>query len=734
MSFHETDEARKSADVATKNKRGRKRKNSFPAEVVRARPGDGSMAKGLVPSGVVGGSSVPASPRKAAVDEAKDNSGCRTGRWSSEEMAFCDKLISFFKMGQLPLSRGVKLNDFLASMLKSKQSRLTKKMKNAKLSSNTFTCSSSHILDTADCREFSELEENFMHSIQDPKERAELKFHMKKEWRDMFSKFSVNIGQPLDADAWLNSIEEMDRRISMARDASRMTRRKLMMGYALCQDTQSTEEGVFIERTPSEMAAAQSIEPLRSSSNHVGLDATETDEFLSALLNEEFNGDPNIEDCFSHGNYDHELNGKSGRLHSSPFLSKVTSYIKRHSVPFEHVDVWVPNYTPGTDDNNSNKCRLSFAGSVTTETEIPFTGRGPSQRLDSDSQFNLLSFGDYSQKFSFLVGCGLPGRVFESGNPRWEHCVQNHQNRLFERAGGACQWGIKTVAAVPLPSPNVGRIVVALYSRHERIRDDNLLLKLRDEFTSFLPTPKWKLVVDISHPTPMDRTLQSNNSHMGSSAPAHRPKSSSEHVRDSRIEEIVNILGEEMPSDTSPTGASHLHGMMSLRLLLLRSNRSRGEEETVRTLLNSFSSYSMSGRPRNDIATMITRDYMFLMEMHSRASPSTHSQFPLQHHQHSNAHANHAMQLTNQVSPQIPSYSRMKHQNDEKYHQTAERTTQMNVNTNNDVFLPLNDTKISFFSLADIDDNFRPDSPTLSPIVPTVGTNTQGDSLSIVSN
>ena len=115
--------------------------------------------------------------------------------------------------------------------------------------------------------------------------------------------------------------------------------------------------------------------------------------------------------------------------------------MKRHSVPFEHVDVWVPNYTAGELNGSDKTCLLSFAGSVTTETEILFPGRGPSQKMDEVSQFNLNSFSDYSQKLSFDVGCGFAGHVFENGKPCWE-ILQNQQNsNRFECLGGAKQWG-----------------------------------------------------------------------------------------------------------------------------------------------------------------------------------------------------------------------------------------------------------------------------------------------------
>ena len=118
-------------------------------------------------------------------------------------------------------------------MLKSKQTRLTKKMKNAKLSSITFTPSFSYIESDSECLAFSKLEDNFFKAIQDPRELAELKFHMRYKWRDMFCNFCVETGKKLDTDAWLTSVDEMDRRIAIARNASQMKRRKIMMVNAM---------------------------------------------------------------------------------------------------------------------------------------------------------------------------------------------------------------------------------------------------------------------------------------------------------------------------------------------------------------------------------------------------------------------------------------------------------------------------------------------------------------------
>lgn len=448
MSFREIDEARKTAVALASSRRGRKRKSLDP-------PCDSSNLD----------------------DKASYVSERRTGRWTTEEMTYCDQLIAKFEQGQLPLIDGVKLNEFLGNMLKSKQSRLTKKMKNAKLSSRTFVRTAGYITDPNEVREFSELEESFYQAIQCHQERAEIKFHMQKEWREHFSQLCVAIGQPLDADAWLSSVEEMDRRLSQARDAARMARRKVMMSFALRADSRNREEGVFIEKTIEEQQEADVVsESLLNGSD----EAKVTEEMLSLIA------EKSLLDSNQHNFGLLDMNGKSTLLHSAPFLSKVISYIQRHNVPFEHVDVWVPSFVPSSDAQQENGsgapvCRLCYAGSATVEKVVGLDGK-TSSTMSVEDQFNLFAFGDYSQKFSFDVGCGLPGRVYHSGLPTWEQNVQNAPRHHFERCGGAVQWGIKTVLGIPIASPNVGRIVVTLYSLQDRLKDQDLVVRLSEEF------------------------------------------------------------------------------------------------------------------------------------------------------------------------------------------------------------------------------------------------------------
>jgi hypothetical protein len=456
MSFREIDETRRTAAALASSKLGRpkKRKGGAGSDPASA-PSSGSGTGG----GDAGAGTAP--------DDLGGFSDRRTGRWTTEEMAFCDKLMQFFAEGLIPVANGIKLNEFLGNMLRSKQSRLTKKMKNAKLSSKVYQRGRGYLL-ADEAREFSLLEEGFFHSVSDQHERAEIKFHMQREWREQFTQVCASLGQPVDAERWLVSVEEMDRRASQAKDAARMAKRKLMMGVALKADSQNTEQGVFIEKTAAEERAIASGGGGYSAASVGGGDGVDED-LLSMLVEEAAQAYSPL-----------DLNGKSSLLHSAPFLAKITAYLQRHSVPFEHVDVWVPSYVG--EGGELSVCRLCYAGCATADKVLEFDGK-TARSLNPDESFNFHAFGDYSQKFSFDVGCGLPGRVYESGRPTWEQSVHNAPHSHFERCGGARQWNIRTVLGIPVASPNVGRIVVTFYSCLDRTKDEDLVSRLSDECT-----------------------------------------------------------------------------------------------------------------------------------------------------------------------------------------------------------------------------------------------------------
>jgi hypothetical protein len=108
--------------------------------------------------------------------------------------------------------------------------------------------------------------------------------------------------------------------------------------------------------------------------------------------------------------------------------------------------------------------------------------------------------------------------------------------------------------------------------------------------------------------------------------------------KDTRINEVITLLGKFMPSDPQSISSPFLSGFMSLRLLLLRQARSMDEEELVRTMLDSYSSFYSGGRDGSDIALMLARDFMYL-----NGSQST------QNNQYSNMHHN-MMNSTQQLN------------------------------------------------------------------------------------
>jgi hypothetical protein len=574
MSFNEIDEARKEEASMANKRKGKKRKE-------------------------------PSSSDNLSDPSQASEFNCRTGRWTNEEMNLCDKMIEMFTAGSLPLSDGTRLNDFLATMLKSKQSRLTKKMKNANLSGKTFKKDSGYIADIEQCKQFSHCEDAFFQSLISPVERAEIRFHMQKEWRELFSSFCVSLGQSLDADQWLSTVEEKEKRESMAKDAIRLARRKKMMGIALTQDGQNPEQGVFVDMELSGQGLTG------HDSNYTT--SLENDDFLSLLH------DKSVSASSSTSKKAKPNNKHRHCCHySSPFLGTIISYLQRHQCPFEHVDAWVPSFVPdseanqgsGTDQNST--CRLCFAGSATSEVQVPMEGVGSTQLLSSDEQYNLLSFGDYSQKFSFNVGCGLPGRVYESGVPAWEQSVHNAPHNHFERCGGAIQWGIKTVVGIPVPSPTVGRIVVVAYSVHDRQKDQELVGRLYEEFRKLVPSPKWKLVVDIgSQPIQKGQVVNQN--------------STESEMNTKQVEDLVALLGQHMPHNQSYPHAAHLSEFMSCRLMLLKPLRTQEEEDAVSTLMSSYNSYLRSGRDESDIAMMIARDFTFLKQQQQQHQPQSNN-------------------------------------------------------------------------------------------------------------
>ncbi|KAL7534968.1 hypothetical protein ACHAXR_006183, partial [Thalassiosira sp. AJA248-18] len=629
-------------------------------------------------------------PRRSV--QCYDPSQPRTGRWSDEEILFRDTLISHFLSGNLPLSNGLKLNDFLPVMLKSKQSRLAKKMKHAKLSTKYFYPKMCCVSTVQCAQELSRMERDFVASIPDPVERSEVAFHMSAQWREHFAQRCHSLRIAFDGHKWLGSVEDMERRLAFEKERHRLVKRRFMMGKAMEKDGKSLEQGVFVNgdnngREEFELVVEKSVSNSggRRNSFSGDLDGCGAGGISSGVGGKDKEGSVNVWSS-------NEPNFK----HAAPFLAGIASYIERNGVPFEHVDVWVPSFVEGAStqaaaDNASSSSssiaapsppngnfRLCFGGSVTMGVQIVNSNGGgdetstsssssntatnttsssnnnkPMKRLsltpDEKSNFGL--FGDYSEKFSFNSGCGLPGRIYKSGIPAWEQFVSEAHPGLFERRGGAVQFGVKTALGMPIDSPNVGRVVLVLYSKYDRPKDERLVWRMMTDLKLLNPCPRWKLVVEVDSPCAVggeggkssssslqapppaataaaagDFGVWSNpakgytRSDSASSAASGAPSSHNSvggggaitNTKDKLIQDLILLLGESIPSNLNSPLGQQLQHIMPLRLILLRGNKRSPEEEAlIDTVLVLYESYTHAGRSRSDIAVMVARDFQF---------------------------------------------------------------------------------------------------------------------------
>jgi hypothetical protein len=591
-----------------------------------------------------------------------DPSVPRTGRWTDEELTFRDTIITHFLEGSLPLSNGLKLNDFLANILKSKQSRLTKKMKHAKLSTKYFRIKHGYIQDIAKAKEFSEQECNFITCVSDPVERSEIQFHMQKEWRDHLAERCTYLRIMLDAEKWLQSVDQMDRRVVLEKNQSRMNKRRMLMGKALETDVADSIPGVFINQ---ESRTDDSLFEMDGDLSNLNGENGDFGKYLMSMMDEGggSGGSSNAIGAKKKSHAESHRVSDPNFRYAAPFLAAITSYMERNGIPFEHVDLWVPSVTPPAYDrelgsapqmapmgsganlsamagsNDSGACRLCFAGSATLSTQVVESSINSSNStaslsnveekqnssksvapLSDDEIFNFSLYGDYSEKFSFSVGCGLPGRVFKTGIAAWEQFVTNAPCHMFERRGGAMQFGVKTALGLPIESPNVGRIVLVMYSKYNREKDEELVNRVVKDMGLFNPCPRWKLVVSVQTPASGD-----NQGTSMLSAPPSKLENASNNslsTKQNQINQLISLLGESMPSasESNTPLAQMINSIMSLRLILLRPNRSDEEDQLVDTILVLFQSYISAGRSKEDIVLLVTRDYDFHIQHNQRVS------------------------------------------------------------------------------------------------------------------
>mmetsp|Transcript_12452 Transcript_12452/g.28774 ORF Transcript_12452/g.28774 Transcript_12452/m.28774 type:complete len:336 (+) Transcript_12452:355-1362(+) len=184
-----------------------------------------------------------------------------------------------------------------------------------------------------------------------------------------------------------------------------------------------------------------------------------------------------------------------------------------------------------------------------------------------------------------------------------------------------------------------------LYSRNDRTRDPEMVRRITEELTKLMPTPKWKLVVDVgSAPPKLD-----------------------EKAADKRIPDMIKLLAENTPTHGNSPFSPYLPGFTALRLLLLKRNRSSEEIDLANTMLDSYSSYLSSGRNSSETAWMVARDYMLLTQsssQHTTVLPQNNLQ-PIHQQQHQPDRQQQIVQHhnpTQQRAPQVQQHQPMQQQ------------------------------------------------------------------------
>ncbi len=473
----------------------------------------------------------------------------RTGRWTNEESALVEFLVAKFDQGLLPLPHGIKLNEFLGDMLLCKSSRLTKKMKNAKLSTRSFVLGKACAQFTQRDREkLSMLQESFLSSLSSESTRLVLKLNLAKQWRTHFYNICLQVGYPLVQEkAWNASLQELDRRAAKAEEVVRNIRRR-KMGLSSQYDggnfvnpnqvfdslndprtsymatttgsissnekSRSNSHASVVSNEPKVRTVSANDEDqlqvnnfgdrgnpfmgmgrprtlstdisISSAGNRTGRGRSFSEDF-DALLDVLTEEPPGADDTTKKSTAADEK-PKAASNFCGPLLESILNYIESSNLPFHHVDLWVPSFSSG---------EKGYSKSVDID-QLSLYHAGFSSRRDiSDEMTRMLhEFGVYSSYFSFEPGKGLPGRVYASGIVSWECEVHNQDPANFVRVEGAELYGVKTAVAIPLSSEMVGRIVVLLYSCDNVPENPSLARDIVAELTRYSLEPKWKLVLD----------------------------------------------------------------------------------------------------------------------------------------------------------------------------------------------------------------------------------------------
>ncbi len=157
-----------------------------------------------------------------------------------------------------------------------------------------------------------------------------------------------------------------------------------------------------------------------------------------------------------------------------------------------------------------------------------------------------------------------------------------------------------------------------------------------------MPSPKWKLVVDVG--------LVSSHDSMGE-----------DYEGGSDARELADLISNQMPDDKNSPLAGLLPGFTSLRLLLLKPNRTERENELLDRALSLYRQYKQSGHAEESLASMICRDFMQLSRQDSTHNTTTRNQSASYRYSSNDGSSMLPSQSMNESQP-IPSAQHMKQQ------------------------------------------------------------------------
>ena len=512
---------------------------------------------------------------------ASEEVDIRNGRWTKEETQFVDELIKLFENGSLPLPKGLTLNDFLRNMLMCKSTRLRKKMKNANFCTRTYEMNLS-ILITSSPLNYTQLCDAFLMSVDSEKERCLIRFAMKALWGSHFLEFcSQQDFTYVDANDWLTSLEKIEQRCVASRENLKQKQRRRRLSVVVQKEgtiTTAEDESILLGSSPS---LCNSI--IRADVDDHG----QGNNSLCRKIKRTRDMRPIV-----------EITDMCGQFADwTPFLERVGDYIKSENLPFQYVDVWVAE----TGENTTREGK-------STTSNIQLRHLGHAVRSDIDSimtLYHMSEFGKYSSSFVFPSGVGLPGRVFETGHPVFDGCLQAANRFNFPRAIGARTHGIEAGVGIPI-NCLFGRVILALYSTEKLKQDINLTQRLCKDLELFQPKPTWTVLVDAMPFVKKGRMSSLSDQGAFDIYNEHDPEE----------EEMITLIGNHLSTETVCPAPSHLlSSANALRFLLLKNPRQRSLKDAnlIDLLKKSYRSYLYSGtKSELERLGLLLTDYVYL--------------------------------------------------------------------------------------------------------------------------